>query len=110
VRKTHRLVECDEDIARCGIGAEIAYQVQELAFEELAAPVRRVAPTHPSPSSPVLNAAVMPSARSIAAAVRQVCGIAAEGKDDNDAEQVFVRRAQPYPFGPLLEAIGGGHE
>jgi pyruvate/2-oxoglutarate/acetoin dehydrogenase E1 component len=100
VRKTGRLVECDEDFARCGIGAELAYLVQESAFGALAAPVRRVAPHYPSPAAPVLNAAVMPSVRTIARAVRQACG-----KDPGEElaqDTAMVRRVQPYPFGPLL--------
>jgi pyruvate dehydrogenase E1 component beta subunit len=104
VRKTHHLVECDEDAARCGVGAEVAFLVQELAFGELAVPVVRVAPMFPSPSSPVLNEMVMPSPRSITAAIRKVCGLAA---GDASFEGLMVRRAQPYPFGPLLEQTQG---
>lgn len=71
VRKTGRLVETDEDFIRCGVGAEIGFQVQERAFEALKAPMARVAPRAPSPASPVLNREVMPSPEKIADAVRR---------------------------------------
>ena len=43
LRKTHRLVVAHQAPKRGGFGAEIAAQVQELAFDELDAPVQRVA-------------------------------------------------------------------
>ena len=39
VRKTHRLLVVDEAWAMCGIGGEIAQAINELAFDELDAPV-----------------------------------------------------------------------
>ena len=42
VHKTGRLLVVDEDFAPCGVGAEIAAQVMERAFDDLDAPVRRV--------------------------------------------------------------------
>lgn len=71
VRKTGRLVETDEDFIRCGVGAEVGFLVQELAFDALKAPMQRVAPRAPSPASPVLNREVMPSAEKIAEATRR---------------------------------------
>jgi pyruvate/2-oxoglutarate/acetoin dehydrogenase E1 component len=72
VRKTGRLVEVDEDFVRCGVGAEIAFQVQERAFDALRAPAARVAPRAPSPASPVLNRVVMPTPEKIVDAVRKL--------------------------------------
>jgi acetoin:2,6-dichlorophenolindophenol oxidoreductase subunit beta len=69
VRRTGHLVECDEDFIRCGIGAELGFQVQELAFDALKAPIARVAPRVPAPASPILNREVMPSAQKIVEAV-----------------------------------------
>ena len=43
VRKTNRLVTCEEGWATCGIGSEIAALVMEQAFDDLDAPVARVA-------------------------------------------------------------------
>ena len=78
VRKTGRLVVVDEDTARCGVGAEIGLQVMEHAFEALKAPVARVAnPNLPVPYSPPLEEAVLPSPKSIRAAILRI--IAADG-------------------------------
>jgi pyruvate dehydrogenase E1 component beta subunit len=43
VRKTHRLLIVEEDKPFCGVGAQIAYLVQDLAFDDLDAPIKRVA-------------------------------------------------------------------
>jgi pyruvate/2-oxoglutarate/acetoin dehydrogenase E1 component len=56
-----------------GLGAEIAAQIQEEAFDYLDAPVRRVAaPFSPVPFSPALEQHYVPDARSIAAGIREV--------------------------------------
>lgn len=46
VRKTGRLVIAHQAVRYCGVGAEIAAQVQEHAFDYLDAPIRRVATPH----------------------------------------------------------------
>jgi len=77
VRKTGRLVVVDEDTARCGVGAEIGFQVMEHAFEALKGPVARVAnPNLPVPYSPPLEEAVLPSPASIQAAILRTVGAA----------------------------------
>jgi len=43
LRKTHRLLITHESHASCGVGAEIAMRVMEMAFDELDAPIMRVA-------------------------------------------------------------------
>ncbi len=71
VRKTNRLVVAHEAVEHGGFGAEIAAQVQAVAFDELDAPVERVgAPFAPVPLSPSLEDAYIPGAGEIAAAVR----------------------------------------
>jgi pyruvate dehydrogenase E1 component beta subunit len=66
VRKTGRLVVVDEDTERCGVGAEIAMQVVERAFESLKAPVERISnPNLPVPYSRPLERAVLPSPQKI---------------------------------------------
>lgn len=71
--KTGRLVIVDEDYAPAGMGAEIAALVNEHAFDELDAPIRRVNGVHtPVPYSPPLEAAVIPNRDSIATAIREL--------------------------------------
>jgi pyruvate dehydrogenase E1 component beta subunit len=75
VRKTHRCVVAHEAVARGGVGAEIAAQVQEHAFEHLDAPVVRLgAPFAPVPVSPPLEDAYLVGRVQIADAVRSVVG------------------------------------
>lgn len=78
VRRTHRLLIADEAWAMCGLGAEIAQSINELAFDDLDAPPARL---HTSPTShpfaPALERAMLVNADKIAAAARSViAGIA----------------------------------
>jgi 2-oxoisovalerate dehydrogenase E1 component len=73
VRRTGRLLIVDETYGPCGIGAEIAAQVTDLAFDDLDAPVRRLNGAHaPIPYSPTLESAMVPDAQAIAAAIRDL--------------------------------------
>ncbi|MFO1141794.1 MAG: thiamine pyrophosphate-dependent enzyme [Amaricoccus sp.] len=78
VRKTHRLLVVDEGWAMCGIGAEIAQAVNELAFDELDAPVGRLHPFATShPFAPVLERAMLvDTLRIVEAATRVIAGTA----------------------------------
>ena len=70
-RRTNRIVVVHEAVRFGGLGAEIAAQVQEHAFDHLDAPVARVgAPFSPIPFSPALESVYVPSAASIAAEIR----------------------------------------
>ncbi len=70
-RKTNRVVIVHEAVRSGGLGAELAAQIQEHAFDYLDAPVARVAaPFAPIPFSPALESAYIPDAHSIAAQVR----------------------------------------
>ena len=72
VEKTGRLVVVDEDYIRCGVGAEIAFQVQEKLFKSLKAPVERVGNLNtPIPVASNLMGAVMPTKEKIVAAVKK---------------------------------------
>ena len=74
VRKTNRMVTCEEGWAPCGIGAEIAAQAMEQAFDWLDAPVKRVAGVDvPMPYAANLEALALPRADDIAAAAKDVC-------------------------------------
>lgn len=71
VAKTGRLLVVDEPPASCGFAAEIAARMADEAFDDLDAPIRRLTGAFaPTPYSPSLEAAVVPSADAIAAAVR----------------------------------------
>ena len=70
-RKTNRIVVVHEAVRSGGLGAEVAAQVQEHAFDHLDAPVARVgAPFAPVPFSPALESAYVPDAARIAAQIR----------------------------------------
>jgi len=71
VRKTHRAVVVHEAVRFGGLGAEVAAQIQQEAFDYLDAPVERIgAPFSPVPFSPALEARYLPDAKSIAAGIR----------------------------------------
>ncbi|HXV01446.1 MAG TPA: transketolase C-terminal domain-containing protein, partial [Caulobacteraceae bacterium] len=70
VRRTHRCLIVHEDLRTAGFGAEIAAVVADEAFLDLDAPVARLAmPDFPSPHSPALLDAVVPSVAVIAAKI-----------------------------------------
>ena len=72
VRKTSKAMIVHEDTKAGGIGGEIAAVIAEYAFEDLDAPVVRVAgPEVPAmPFSPLLEAEFMPTPEKIATAIR----------------------------------------
>ncbi|MGX7874499.1 alpha-ketoacid dehydrogenase subunit beta [Mesorhizobium sp. ORM6] len=73
VTETGRLVVVDEANPRCSVASEIAAFVADKAFHALKAPIRRVtAPHTPVPFAPVLEAAYIPDAGRVEAAVRQL--------------------------------------
>jgi len=73
VRRTNRALVVHEAVTFGGIGAEIASQIQEEAFDYLDAPVLRLgAPFSPVPFSPVLERAYIPDSNRIAAGVRRL--------------------------------------
>jgi 2-oxoisovalerate dehydrogenase E1 component len=73
VAKTGRLLIADESFAPYGVGAEIAAAIADRGFDELDAPIRRLNGLHtPTPYSPPLEAAVVPSVDAIAQAIRDL--------------------------------------
>lgn len=73
VHKTGRLLIVDETFGPCGIGAEISAQVMENGFDDLDAPIARLNGMHtPTPYSPTLEDAVIPSQAAIAEAIRDL--------------------------------------
>jgi pyruvate dehydrogenase E1 component beta subunit len=73
VRKTNRLVIAQEAAPRCSVASEIAAVVAEKAFDDLDAPIMRVAALPaPVPFAPVLEQHVIPGEDRLIAAVRAV--------------------------------------
>ncbi|WP_370652995.1 alpha-ketoacid dehydrogenase subunit beta, partial [Frankia sp. CIT1] len=73
VVRTNRVLVVHEAVRFGGIGAEIAAQVQEAAFDYLDAPVSRLgAPFTPVPFSPVLERAYIPDRTRIADGCRRL--------------------------------------
>jgi pyruvate/2-oxoglutarate/acetoin dehydrogenase E1 component len=75
VKKTHRALIVHEAVRFGGLGAEIAAQIQEEAFDYLDAPVGRVgAPFSPVPFTPALEKHYIPNADRIVAEARRIVG------------------------------------
>lgn len=71
-RRTNRVLVVHEAVRFGGLGAEIAAQIQEAAFDYLDAPVGRIgAPFSPVPFSPALEQHYIPSSASIEVGVRE---------------------------------------
>lgn len=74
VKKTNRIVTCEEGWAFAGIGAEIAALIGEHAFDYLDAPLARVcAADVPMPYAANLEALALPQVEQIVHAARKVC-------------------------------------
>ncbi|TAL03902.1 MAG: pyruvate dehydrogenase complex E1 component subunit beta [Rhodospirillaceae bacterium] len=74
LRKTGRIVTCEEGWAYAGIGAEIAAKVMEEAFDYLDAPITRVTGKDvPMPYAANLEAMALPQVADIVAAAKAVC-------------------------------------
>jgi 2-oxoisovalerate dehydrogenase E1 component beta subunit len=73
VRKTSKVLVLHEDTRTGGFGGEIAATIAEEAFEDLDAPVRRLAaPDTPVPFSPVLEKAFIPQVDDVANALKEL--------------------------------------
>jgi pyruvate dehydrogenase E1 component beta subunit len=73
VRKTNRLVVIEEGWRSFGIGAEIASRVAELAFDDLDAPIRRVAQAEvPLPYNRRLEQMALPQVQDVIRAAKDV--------------------------------------
>ena len=73
VKKTGRVIICEEDCKTGGVGAEVLSRINEDAFDYLDAPVVRVAAKDvPIPFSPVLEKMAIPDKKSIVNAAREI--------------------------------------
>jgi 2-oxoisovalerate dehydrogenase E1 component beta subunit len=72
-RKTSKVLVLHEDTRTGGCGAEIAATIAEEAFEDLDAPVKRIAaPDTPVPFSPPLEKAFIPQVDDVVAGLREL--------------------------------------
>ena len=72
-RKTSKVLVLHEDTRTGGFGAEIAATIAEEAFEDLDAPVKRIAaPDTPVPFSPQLEKAFIPQVEDVTAGLREL--------------------------------------
>jgi 2-oxoisovalerate dehydrogenase E1 component beta subunit len=73
VRKTSKVLVLHEDTRTGGFGAEIAATIAEEAFEDLDAPVKRIAaPDTPVPFSPPLEKAFIPQFDDVVAGLKEL--------------------------------------
>ena len=73
IRKTHRAVIVHEACVTGGFGAELAARIQDVLFDELDAPIKRVgAKDVPMPFSPPMEDFVLPGVDDVLAAVHAV--------------------------------------
>ena len=72
-RRVSKVLVLHEDTRTGGFGAEIAATIAEEAFEELDAPVKRLAaPDTPVPFSPVLEKAFIPQVDDVVGALKEL--------------------------------------
>ena len=98
IAKTHRLLVVDEAWAMCGVGAELAQAMNEIAYDDLDAPVARLhtgAMTHPL--APALERAMLVDRDGIVAAARGLM----EGKAPVPRHWHFAGAAAPSVEAPL---------
>ena len=73
VKKTNRVIVAHEDQLTCGFGAEIAARIADELFDDLDAPVKRVAAMDcPVAYHPELEERILPQTADVLAAIRQL--------------------------------------
>jgi pyruvate dehydrogenase E1 component beta subunit len=80
VSRTHRCVVVEEGWPFAGVGAQVVYEIQKNIFDELDAPVLRVTQADvPMPYNRALEKAAKPDPDTVAATVKKVLYVEAEG-------------------------------
>jgi len=73
VRKTHRVIVAYEDMLSWGYGAEIAARIADELFDELDAPVKRIAATDTFCAyQPKLEDAILPQSDAVVTTVKSL--------------------------------------
>ena len=76
VRKTHRVMIAHESHRRCGVGTDLAAEIQYRLFDELDAPIQVVAAADaPIPFAKVLEDVVLPTPARIVEGAKDVLGV-----------------------------------
>ena len=84
VKKTNRLVSCEEGFPFAGIGAELGMQINEKAFDYLDAPIMRVTGKDvPMPYAANLEALTLPQSDDIVRSALQTCYAEEDLKNGN---------------------------
>ena len=105
VLKTGHLLVVDESYSMCGLGAEITAGMMEEGFDHLDAPIGRLhLDPVPSPFSPDLESAVLPSIEKIVTAARSVLG----GHAPRQLRPVVGRNAEDHAISDARVAGGSG--
>ncbi|MDK3158931.1 transketolase C-terminal domain-containing protein [Kamptonema cortianum] len=74
-KKTNRCVVVEESLPRYSVGSEIAAQLQEMAFDYMDAPIKRVSAMDvPLPFAAELEMMALPNAQKVVQAVHEVLG------------------------------------
>ena len=74
VRKTHRAVLVEENRPFCGVDAQVAFIIQEKAFDDLDAPIGRVSTIDaPAIYSPPVERRQLPESQRVIAKALQIC-------------------------------------
>ena len=73
MRKTHRVLLVEENKPFCGVGAQLTYLIQDRAFDDLDAPIKRVSALDaPAIYSQALEKEQLPNPRRIIEAVMKM--------------------------------------
>ena len=84
VKKTNRIVSCEEGFPFAGIGAELGMQINEKAFDYLDAPIMRVTGKDvPMPYAANLEALALPQSEDIIRSALQICYAEEDLKNGN---------------------------
>lgn len=102
VRKTRRLVVCDQATYSAGYAGEIVSRVCEKAFDSLAcAPIRVTLPDSPTPTTRALTNYYYPTSAHIVAAVLRTLGLSAPDPFDDVSPEDYLDVPDKRYTGPF---------
>ena len=111
VRKTSKVLVLHEDTRTGGFGGEIAATVAEECFEDLDAPVKRIAaPDTPVPFSPVLEKAFIPQVDDVVRGLKELASTNGEHRNSSRRRHAADGRLRLGRHHHQVEQAGGGHD